>query len=140
MMKQLTQFAHWVSGAYQSADIAHLNRTGPAVQDRIAEALGLARSTAATDGRSPTLLDYFTAAERIGLTQRQMADLSQQDVSGFILARTHLEDSRLSYLRSHGITVRGAKLDRCRLVPMTVVELMAMDTDTTMREVEFVAG
>lgn len=140
MMQRLTQFANWVSGAYQSADLAELDNASGNISERISQALILARTASAGDGRSPTLIDYFAAAEREGLTPQQMADLSEQDLSGFILARAHLEDCRLPYLRSHGITVRGAKLDRCRLVPMTVIELMAMDTRTTLREAEFVAG
>lgn len=140
MLHHVKQFANWVAGSYHSADLAELEETSHAIHDTISQALADARRNAAADGRSPTLVDYITAAERLDLTPQQMADLSTQDVSGFILARAHLEDCRLPYLRSHGITVRGAKLDRCRMVPMTVIELMAMDPTTSMREVEFVAG
>jgi len=140
MLHRLTQFANWVSGGYHSADLLELEEASQSIHERVGQALADARTAAAADGRSPTLIDYFGAAERLGLTPQQMADLSGHDVSGYILARAHLEDSRFPYLRSHGITVRGSKLDRCRLVPMTVIELMAMDTQTTLREAEFVAG
>lgn len=140
MNHRVLAFYNWVSGKHELGDEARELAAGLNLSDRIAEALHIARTSAANDGRTPTLLDYFLSAEKQGLTAQQMADLSGQDVSGFILARTHLEESRLPYLRSHGITVRGSKLDRCKLIPMTVVEMMAMDTTTTLREAEFVAA
>jgi hypothetical protein len=133
-------FVTWVSGEYSVSQVSELSGNAQTVRDRISEALQMARRESSHDGRDPTLLDYFACAEKLGLTGQQMADLSSQDMSGFIIARAHMEDSRHAYLRSHGITVRGAKLDRCRIVPMTVIELMAMDTTTTMREAEFVAA
>lgn len=140
MKKRLNAFYTWMKGKHELGEEANELASSIHVRERIAEALHNARAGSAHDGRTPTLLDYFLAAEKLGLTAQQMADLSGQDMSGFIVARAHLEESRLPYLRSHGITVRGSKLDRCKLVPMTVVELMAMDTATTMREVEFVAA
>lgn len=140
MLQQLSQFSAWISGRHRIVvDTSHAPHTDT-ITDRIAEALHTARKIAGGDGRNPTLLDYFSAAEKLGLTAQQMADLSRQDMSGFIIARAHLDDARQHYLRTHGITVRGTKLDRCRIVPMTAIELMAMDTTTTMREVEFVAA
>lgn len=140
MIQQLTQFSAWISGKHRIEVDALGSHSADAIPDRIAEALHTARKLAGCDGRTPTLLDYFAAAEKIGLTAQQMADLSRQDLSGFIIARAHIDDARQQYLRTHGITVRGTKLDRCRIVPMTAIELMAMDTTTTMREVEFVAA
>ncbi len=140
MKQHLTAFYGWATGKHHmTGELAELASQAN-LHETIADTLHQARVTAAADGRTPTLLDYFIAAEKAGLSAQQMVDLSGQDVSGFILARSHLEESRLSYVRSHGITVRGSKLDRCKLVPMTVVELMAMDTTTTMREAEFVAA
>lgn len=140
MKHRIVAFYSWATGKHQLGAEASELAANINMSDRVAEALHAARSNAAADGRTPTLLDYFLAAEKSGLTPQQMADLSGQDISGFIVARSHLEESRLPYLRSHGITVRGTKLDRCKLVPMTVIELMAMDTTTTMREAEFVAA
>lgn len=140
MKQHMSAFYSWATGKHQLGEEAIELSASINTHDRIAEALHAARSSAAKDGRTPTLLDYFLCAERQGLTAQQMADLSGQDVSGFIVARSHLEESRLPYLRSHGITVRGTKLDRCKLIPMTVIEMMAMDTTTTMREAEFVAA
>ena len=141
MKQHISAFYTWATGKHELGEEAiQLAANSHNVRDRIADALHAARTSSSADGRTPTLLDYFLCAEKIGLTGPQMADLSGQDMSGFIVARSHLEESRQNYLRSHGITVRGAKLDRCKLVPMTVIELMAMDTTTTMREVEFVAA
>jgi hypothetical protein len=140
MKLQFKAFYDWVIGNPRlDGEMRDINLTTH-LYDRIAEALHMARKHAASDGRSPTLLDYFLAAEKLNITPQQMTDLSRQDLSGFIVARPHLEEARLPYIRSHGITVRGSKLDRCKLVPMTVVELMAFDSTTTMREVEFVAA
>jgi hypothetical protein len=140
MKPHLHAFYDWVIGKHRLDHEAREITLTSHLHDHIAEALHAARKNAASDGRSPTLLDYFLAAEKLGITPQQMTDLSGQDLSGFIVARPHLEDARLPYIRSHGITVRGSKLDRCKLVPMTVVELMAFDSNTTMREVEFVAA
>ncbi len=140
MKQHLSAFYAWAKGNHSLGEEASELEASLNTQERIADALHQARLTSSADGRTPTLLDYFIAAEKSGLTAQQMADLSGQDVSGFIVARSHLEEARLPYLRSHGITVRGTKLDRCKLVPMTVIELMAMDTTTTMREAEFVAA